>query len=56
MHDLGKIAVADAILRKPGRLTPEEFEQMKKHAAEGARIVDQILKDTDAKIEKESER
>ena len=47
MHDLGKIAVDDAILRKPGRFTPEEFEQMKKHAAEGARIVDQILKDTD---------
>lgn len=47
MHDLGKIAVDDAILRKPGRFTPEEFEEMKKHAAEGARIVDEILKDTD---------
>jgi len=47
MHDLGKIAVDDAILRKPGRFTPEEFEQMKKHAAEGARIVNEILKDTD---------
>ena len=47
MHDLGKIAVDDAILRKPGRFTPEEFEQMKTHAAEGARIVHEILKDTD---------
>ncbi len=47
MHDLGKIAVDDAILRKPGRFTPEEFEQMKVHAAEGARIVHEILKDTD---------
>jgi putative two-component system response regulator len=47
MHDLGKIAVDDAILRKPGRFTPEEFEKMKAHAAEGARIVHEILKDTD---------
>ena len=43
MHDLGKIAVDDAILRKPGRFTPEEFEKMKAHAAEGARIVRDIL-------------
>lgn len=47
MHDLGKIAVDDAILRKPGRFTPEEFEKMKAHAAEGARIVHQILVGTD---------
>ena len=47
MHDLGKIAVDDAILRKPGRFTPEEFEQMKTHAAEGAHIVHEILKGTD---------
>ena len=47
MHDLGKIAVKDAILCKPGRFTDEEFEQMKAHAAEGARIVHEILKDTD---------
>lgn len=47
MHDLGKIAVDDAILRKPGRFTDEEFEKMKTHAEEGARIVHEILKDTD---------
>ena len=47
MHDLGKIAVDDAVLRKPGRFTPEEFEIMKKHAPEGARIVHEILKGTD---------
>ncbi len=47
MHDLGKIAVDDDILRKPGRFTPEEFEIMKTHAAEGARIVHEILKATD---------
>ena len=48
MHDLGKIAVDDAVLRKPGKFTPEEFEKMKAHAAEGARIVNEILKDTEA--------
>ena len=47
MHDLGKIAVDDSILRKPGRFTPEEFDEMKTHAAEGARIVREILADTD---------
>ena len=36
MHDLGKIAVDDAILRKPGRFTPEEFEIMKTHAPGGS--------------------
>lgn len=47
MHDLGKIAVPDDILKKPARFTPAEFEQMKMHAAEGAKIVHEILKDTD---------
>ena len=47
MHDLGKIAVDDKILRKPGKFEPEEFEQMKKHAKEGARIVHTILRGTD---------
>ncbi len=47
MHDLGKIAVDDAILRKPGRFTDEEFAVMKTHAAEGAKIVHEILKVTD---------
>ena len=39
MHDLGKITIDDAILRKPGKFTPEEYEIMKSHASEGARIV-----------------
>jgi putative two-component system response regulator len=47
MHDLGKIAVDDAVLRKPGRFTPEEYEKMKAHAPEGARIVRKILQGTD---------
>ena len=47
MHDLGKIAVDDAVLRKPGKFTDEEYEKMKAHAAEGARIVDSILEGTE---------
>ncbi len=47
MHDLGKIAVDDAVLRKPGRFTPEEFGMMKHHAAEGARVIHEILLNTD---------
>ncbi len=43
MHDLGKIAVDDAILRKPGRFEPWEFDIMKTHAAKGATIVRQVL-------------
>ena len=43
MHDLGKIAVDDRVLRKPGKYTPEEFDEMKKHSEKGAEIVTQIL-------------
>ncbi len=43
MHDLGKIAVDDKILRKQGKFTDEEYAEMKKHSAEGAKIVTDIL-------------
>lgn len=39
LHDIGKIGVDDAILRKPGSLTPEEYAQIKQHPEFGARIV-----------------
>jgi putative nucleotidyltransferase with HDIG domain len=39
LHDIGKIGVSDAVLRKPGRLTAEEFEQIKLHPTLGARIL-----------------
>jgi HD-GYP domain-containing protein (c-di-GMP phosphodiesterase class II) len=39
LHDVGKIGVPESVLQKPGRLTAEEFEQMKKHPAIGARIL-----------------
>lgn len=44
MHDLGKIAIEDKILQKPGRFTDEEFEVMKTHAEKSARIVESILR------------
>src|SRR5215216_1033919 len=39
LHDLGKIAIPDSILLKPGRLEPEEFEVVKSHAVLGARVL-----------------
>lgn len=43
MHDIGKIAVPDAVLQKPGKLTAEEFEQMKLHAVKGGEIIRQTF-------------
>ena len=52
MHDLGKITIDDVILRKPGKFTPEEYQIMKTHSSEGAKILAQILKDvTDKNFE-----
>ena len=45
LHDVGKILISDKILRKPGKLTPEEFEEIKKHASGGGEIAKQILSD-----------
>lgn len=47
MHDLGKIAIDDSVLRKPGKFTPEEYEIMKRHTVDGARIVEQVLNEVD---------
>lgn len=38
LHDVGKVAISDVILKKPGRFTPEEFEVMKQHTVAGARL------------------
>lgn len=45
LHDIGKIGIADAILLKPGRLTPEEFEIMKTHTTIGCDILEKSYKD-----------
>lgn len=42
MHDIGKIAIPDAVLNKPGRLTEEEFEVMKAHTIQGELLLDKI--------------
>lgn len=39
MHDVGKIGIPDAILQKPGKLTPDEWEIMKQHTSIGAEII-----------------
>jgi putative nucleotidyltransferase with HDIG domain len=57
-HDIGKIAVPDAILTKPGRLEQGEFELIKEHAAKGAEIVGKLpqLADTVPAIRHHHER
>jgi len=42
LHDIGKIGIDDAILRKPGKLTRDEFEQMKTHTTKGAKILETV--------------
>lgn len=42
LHDIGKLAVPEHIISKPGRLTPEEFEKMKIHPTVGAEILEEV--------------
>jgi diguanylate cyclase (GGDEF)-like protein/putative nucleotidyltransferase with HDIG domain len=42
LHDVGKLAVPEYIISKPGKLTPEEFEKMKVHPVVGAEILDRV--------------
>lgn len=44
MHDIGKIRIPDAILNKPGKLTPEEYEIIKKHSEYGAEVIAKTMK------------
>ena len=44
MHDIGKIAIPDAILQKPGKLTDEEYEVMKTHSEKGGEIIEETFK------------
>jgi putative two-component system response regulator len=46
LHDVGKIAINDAILNKPGKLTPEEFAIMKTHVLIGLRVIEKIEQKT----------
>jgi len=47
LHDVGKVAISDAILKKPGRLTPEEFDLMKHHTLYGASLFSDTLSTID---------
>ena len=40
LHDIGKISIPDAILDKPGPLTPEEYDVVKRHPLDGVRILE----------------
>ena len=42
LHDVGKIGVADAVITKPARLTPEEYEQIQQHPEIGAKIIEPV--------------
>lgn len=46
LHDVGKIAISDLILNKPGKLSAEEFAVIKTHTTEGERIIDEISRKT----------
>jgi len=45
LHDAGKVRVSDTILNKPAKLTPEEFNAIKRHCEDGASIIDRIIHD-----------
>ena len=46
LHDVGKIAIKDSILKKPSKLTDEEFEEVKSHPVFGARVIEKIEEST----------
>ncbi|MBR3279105.1 MAG: HD domain-containing protein [Lachnospiraceae bacterium] len=54
MHDIGKIKISDTILNKPGKFTDEEYEIMKTHAEEGAKIIRTVKKTVDNQELKEN--
>ena len=49
LHDVGKIVIRDGILQKPGRLTAEEFEQVKEHTTFGEKVIEKIKQSTTEK-------
>ncbi len=42
LHDIGKVGIPDSVLLKPGKFTPEEFEEMKKHTTLGAETLEEV--------------
>ncbi len=50
LHDIGKIAIPDEIINKPGKLTAEEFEIMKTHSAQGAKMIESLTEYKDERL------
>jgi putative two-component system response regulator len=50
LHDVGKIAIRDKILLKPGKLDPDEYDEMKKHTTFGETIIEKIQESTKESI------
>jgi putative two-component system response regulator len=55
LHDIGKIGIPDAILLKPGKLTPEQFEAMQKHANYGKTIIEGMQENESAPLRRHAE-
>ncbi len=51
LHDIGKIGTRDAVLNKPGPLTPAEFDEIKKHVVEGEEILEPLRRDNPVVLE-----
>lgn len=47
LHDVGKVGISDSILKKPGKLTEDEFDEIKKHTVYGAKLFNSITSDLD---------
>jgi len=50
LHDVGKISIKDNVLQKPGKLTAEEYEEIKKHTIYGEKIIEKIKKNTTERV------
>jgi len=47
LHDVGKVAISEAVLNKPDKLSEEEYENIKQHCREGERIIERIIEETE---------
>jgi putative two-component system response regulator len=50
LHDVGKISIRDGVLQKNGKLTPDEFEEIKKHTIFGEKVIEKIKENTSERV------